>query len=55
MTALGIQVEFPLEKDGCKSLTAGSCPVASGSSATYKLELPILKQYPLVSIIKFQF
>lgn len=48
--ALGIPVHFPLPKP-CDHLLSGKCPIAAGDRIVYQLKMPILKLYPLVSII----
>ncbi|XP_072767760.1 NPC intracellular cholesterol transporter 2 [Anoplolepis gracilipes] len=46
----GISISYPFpEKDACKSLTNGKCPLKKDTKATYNLNMPINKNYPSVS------
>ncbi|XP_067007832.1 NPC intracellular cholesterol transporter 2 [Anabrus simplex] len=50
-TSAGITIDYPLpQQDGCKSLTNSECPLAAGEEVTYRLEMPILEAYPLVTV-----
>ena len=48
----GIPIPFPLPNpDACKD-SGLQCPLASGKSASYVATLPILSEYPAVSVMK---
>jgi len=47
----GITINYPYpERDGCKSLTNGECPLDEGDRATYNLRMPIDANYPSVKL-----
>ncbi|XP_029163528.1 NPC intracellular cholesterol transporter 2-like [Nylanderia fulva] len=51
VTLLGNKITYPYpEKDACKSLVSGECPLKKGAKATYNLEMPIDKSLPSVSL-----
>lgn len=48
-TVEGTTINYPYpEKDACKSLTNGECPLSEGDEATYNLKMSISKLYPKV-------
>jgi ML domain len=50
-TVLGLTIDFPLpDQDVCANLIFGGCPLSEGDEATYQLIMPILNEYPLVSL-----
>ncbi|CAB3362301.1 Hypothetical predicted protein [Cloeon dipterum] len=51
VTTLGLVIDYPLpNQDVCADLIFGGCPLVAGDVATYKLTMPILNDYPLVSM-----
>jgi len=51
VTVLGLTIEYPLDdQDVCANLIWGGCPLNAGDEATYLLIMPILNEYPLVSM-----
>ncbi|XP_034940011.1 NPC intracellular cholesterol transporter 2 homolog a-like [Chelonus insularis] len=47
----GFVVDYPYpEQDACQSLTRGKCPLKQGDSVTYNLNMPVLSNYPKVSL-----
>ncbi|XP_065341783.1 NPC intracellular cholesterol transporter 2-like [Cloeon dipterum] len=51
VTTLGLVIDYPLpNQDVCADLIFGGCPLVAGDVATYKLTMPILNEYPLVSM-----
>lgn len=52
-TALGVTLPFPLpddRTDACLHLIGSSCPLSRNEDVTYKLNMPVLAIYPLVSL-----
>ena len=44
-------VKYPLpQQDACKGLTNAECPLEKGQHVTYKLQMPIEKFYPKISL-----
>lgn len=35
----------------CGRLTVGSCPLDSGETATYNMQMPILDEYPITPLV----
>jgi hypothetical protein len=51
VTVLGLTIDYPLpDQDVCANLIWGGCPLSPGDEATYNLIMPILNEYPLVSL-----
>lgn len=51
VTVLGLTIDYPLpDQDVCANLIFGGCPLSEGDEATYQLIMPILTEYPLVSM-----
>lgn len=51
VTLMGVKINYPYpEKDACKSLKNGKCPLKKDEKATYNLEMPIDKSLPSVSL-----
>lgn len=51
VTVLGLTIDYPLpDQDVCANLVFGGCPLSEGDDATYHLIMPILNEYPLVSM-----
>ncbi|XP_046401933.1 NPC intracellular cholesterol transporter 2 homolog a-like [Ischnura elegans] len=49
--ALGFWVNYPIGyDDACTHLSAGKCPLSSGDSATYDIQIPVLDSYPEITI-----
>ncbi|XP_058116335.1 ecdysteroid-regulated 16 kDa protein-like [Anopheles ziemanni] len=51
-TALGVTTNYPLGSNAatCNFLQGSSCPLSAGEDVTYRLTMPILSIYPLVSL-----
>lgn len=52
-TALGITAPYPLPAefaDTCAWLEGSSCPLSANEDVTYRLTIPVLPIYPLVSL-----
>jgi len=48
---LGIRLNYPYpEKDACKALTNGECPLDEGDQVTYNLRMPIDENYPSIKL-----
>jgi Niemann-Pick C2 protein len=56
-TVMGATVNYPFpQKDACATLTNAKCPLDANEDATYELTMPILKNYPKISlVIEFAF
>ncbi|XP_050079297.1 uncharacterized protein LOC126567107 [Anopheles maculipalpis] len=53
-TALGITAPYPLPAefaDTCAWLEGSSCPLSANEDVTYRLTIPVLPIYPLVSLV----
>ncbi|XP_059470002.1 ecdysteroid-regulated 16 kDa protein [Neocloeon triangulifer] len=51
VTTLGLTIDYPLpDQDVCANLISGGCPLAAGDQVIYNLIMPILQEYPLVSM-----
>uniref|UniRef100_A0A182Q4U1 MD-2-related lipid-recognition domain-containing protein n=1 Tax=Anopheles farauti TaxID=69004 RepID=A0A182Q4U1_9DIPT len=51
-TALGVVTNYPLGSNSvtCNFLQGSSCPLSANEDVTYRLTMPILSIYPLVSL-----
>ncbi|XP_050071436.1 NPC intracellular cholesterol transporter 2 homolog a-like [Anopheles maculipalpis] len=51
-TALGVVTNYPLGSNAvtCNFLQGSSCPLSANEDVTYRLTMPILSIYPLVSL-----
>uniref|UniRef100_A0A182JD17 MD-2-related lipid-recognition domain-containing protein n=1 Tax=Anopheles atroparvus TaxID=41427 RepID=A0A182JD17_ANOAO len=51
-TALGVVTNYPLGSNSvtCNFLQGSSCPLSAGEDVTYRLTMPVLSIYPLVSL-----
>uniref|UniRef100_A0A182W0P8 MD-2-related lipid-recognition domain-containing protein n=1 Tax=Anopheles minimus TaxID=112268 RepID=A0A182W0P8_9DIPT len=51
-TALGVVTNYPLGSNAvtCNFLQGSSCPLSANEDVTYRLTMPILAIYPLVSL-----
>lgn len=51
VTLFGNKITYPYpEKDACKSLTNGKCPLKTNATATYNLEMAIAKSLPSINL-----
>ena len=53
-TAFGVRAEFELpedRQDGCNWLQGSQCPISQGEDVTWKLNMPVLEEYPLVQLL----
>ncbi|CAO1428472.1 unnamed protein product [Diamesa serratosioi] len=53
-TAFGVRAEFELPEDrqvGCNWLQGSQCPISQGEDVVWKLNMPVLAEYPLVQLL----
>lgn len=53
-TAFGVRAEFELPEDrqvGCNWLQGSQCPISQGEDVMWKLNMPVLPEYPLVQLL----
>lgn len=56
VTAAGVVINYPLtsQKDGCKFIENGQCPLEEGEYISYTLTMPVLKIFPKVTNVTFR-